>query len=186
MVEVNGAKEGAWGGKALVPGKYNMYQRNVPLNSEENDKNGIIVDVATYDDKELASNVETFGVASTNNPWKSLELTKRLMEKGNKAIKESDFGEEIDHFIRALEIKVVHYGELAFKGIHPYYKYGCPLLYKAWEEVDHLANVPKKGDGFQHGSNKDRFITAFFPSIVELDVSSNGQGTIVEDRVYKE
>ncbi|KHN39735.1 hypothetical protein glysoja_047451, partial [Glycine soja] len=75
--------------------------------------------------------------------------------KGNKAIKENDFGEAADNFSRAHEIRVAHYGELAPECVHTYYKYGCALLYKAQEDADPLADVPKKEDGSQHGSNKD-------------------------------
>ncbi|KAG4909751.1 hypothetical protein JHK87_055867 [Glycine soja] len=80
--------------------------------------------------------------------------------KGNKAIKENDFGEAADNFSRAHEIRVAHYGELAPECVHTYYKYGCALLYKAQEEADPLADVSKKEDGSQHGSNKDGSILA--------------------------
>ncbi|XP_020217647.1 NASP-related protein sim3 [Cajanus cajan] len=164
------------------------------LNSEENDKSGVTVDTAAQGGEELASNAGTSGEASGSDPQKSLELANELMEKGNKAMKENDFGEAADNFSRALEIRVAHYGELAPECVHTYYRYGCALLYKAQEEADPLADVPKKDDGSQHGSNKDGSVksavnaessTAFFPSNAEQDVSSNDQGTAVEDESTK-
>ncbi|KAG5020524.1 hypothetical protein JHK87_016379 [Glycine soja] len=88
---------------------------------------------------------------------------------GNKAIKENDFGEAADNFSRAHEIRVAHYGELAPECVHTYYKYGCALLYKAQEDADPLADVPKKVDGSQHGSNKDG---SKLPRICHLDLST--------------
>ncbi|KAL2348446.1 hypothetical protein Fmac_002446 [Flemingia macrophylla] len=160
------------------------------LNSAENDKSGITVDAAAHAADELASNGVTSSAASSGNPQKPLELANELMEKGNQAMKENDFGEAADNFSRALEIRVDHYGELAPECVHTYYRYGCALLYKAQEEADPLADVPKKDDGSQHGSNKDGSVksavnaessTASFPSNAEHDVSSNDQGTAVED-----
>ncbi|KAG5061132.1 hypothetical protein AAZX31_01G168100 [Glycine max] len=156
------------------------------LNSSENDKSGISVDAAAHSGEETVSNAE----ASGSDPQKSLELANELMEKGNKAIKENDFGEAADNFSRALEIRVAHYGELAPECVHTYYKYGCALLYKAQEEADPLADVPKKEDGSQHGSNKDGSVksslnaessTASFSSNAEQDVTSNDQGGAVDD-----
>ena len=71
------------------------------LNSSENDKSGISVDAAAHSGEETVSNAE----ASGSDPQKSLELANELMEKGNKAIKENDFGEAADNFSRALEIR---------------------------------------------------------------------------------
>ncbi|KAL5181447.1 Nuclear autoantigenic sperm protein [Glycine soja] len=156
------------------------------LNSSENDKSGISVDAAAHSGEETVSNAE----ASGSDPQKSLELANELMEKGNKAIKENDFGEAADNFSRSLEIRVAHYGELAPECVHTYYKYGCALLYKAQEEADPLADVPKKEDGSQHGSNKDGSVksslnaessTASFSSNAEQDVTSNDQGGAVDD-----
>ncbi|KHN36180.1 Nuclear autoantigenic sperm protein [Glycine soja] len=156
------------------------------LNSSENDKSGISVDAAAHSGEETGCNAE----ASGSDPQKSLELANELMEKGNKAIKENDFGEAADNFSRALEIRVAHYGELAPECVHTYYKYGCALLYKAQEEADPLADVPKKEDGSQHGSNKDGSVksslnaessTASFSSNAEQDVTSNDQGGAVDD-----
>ncbi|RDX98522.1 sim3 [Mucuna pruriens] len=160
------------------------------LNSGENDKSGISVDAAAHGGEESVSNAETSAAASGTDPQKSLELANELMDKGNKAMKENDFGEAADNFSRALEIRVAHYGELAPECVHTYYKYGCALLYKAQEEADPLADVPKKEDGSQHGSNKDGSVkssvnaessTASFSSNVEQDVTSNDQGEAVED-----
>ncbi|KAK7307586.1 hypothetical protein VNO77_40783 [Canavalia gladiata] len=160
------------------------------LNSGENDKSGISVDAATHGGEESVSNAETSGVASSSDPQKSLELADELMDKGNKAMKENDFGEAAENFSRALEIRVSHYGELAPECVHTYYKYGCALLYKAQEEADPLADVPKKEDASQHGSNKDGSVkssgnaessTASFSSNVEQDVTSNDQVAAVDD-----
>ncbi|XP_027359691.1 NASP-related protein sim3 [Abrus precatorius] len=160
------------------------------LNPAENDKSGISVDAAAQGGEESVSNAETSSVASGSDPQKSLELADEFMDKGSKAMKENDFGEAADNFSRALEIRVSHYGELAPECVHTYYKYGCALLYKAQEEADPLADVPKKEDGSQHGSNKDGSVkssmnaessTASFSSNVEQDVTSNDQGAAVDD-----
>lgn len=72
------------------------------LNSSENDKSGISVDASTaHGVEESVSKAE----ASVSDPQKSLELANELMEKGNLAIKENDFGEAADNFSRALEIR---------------------------------------------------------------------------------
>jgi len=85
---------------------------------------------------------------------------------------------------------VAHYGELAPECVHTYYKYGCALLYKAQEEADPLADVPKKEDGSQHGSNKDGSVkgslnaessTASISNNAGQDVTSNDQGGAVDD-----
>ncbi|KAG5123471.1 hypothetical protein AAZX31_11G059700 [Glycine max] len=156
------------------------------LTSSENDKSGISVDAAAHGGEKTVSNAEPSG----SDPQKSLELANELMEKGNKAIKENDFGEAADNFSRALEIRVAHYGELAPECVHTYYKYGCALLYKAQEEADPLADVPKKEDGSQHGSNKDGSVkgslnaessTASISNNAGQDVTSNDQGGAVDD-----
>ncbi|CAJ1929854.1 unnamed protein product [Sphenostylis stenocarpa] len=157
------------------------------LNPCKNEKSGITVDTATAQGvAESVSNAE----ASVRDPQKSLELANELMEKGNKAIKENDFGEAADNFSRALEIRVAHYGELAPECVHTYYKYGCALLYKAQEEADPLADVPKKEEGSQHGSTKEGSVkssvnaessTASFSSNVGQDVTSTEQGEAVDD-----
>ncbi|ESW28854.1 hypothetical protein PHAVU_002G023700 [Phaseolus vulgaris] len=157
------------------------------LNSSENDKSGISVDAGTAQGvEESVSNAE----ASVSDPQKSLELANELMEIGNQAIKENDFGEAADNFSRALEIRVSHYGELAPECVHTYYKYGCALLYKAQEEADPLADVPKKEDGSQLGSTKEGPVkssvnaessTASFSSNAGQDVTSTDQGEAVDD-----
>ncbi|KAJ7952940.1 Tetratricopeptide repeat (TPR)-like superfamily protein [Quillaja saponaria] len=79
-----------------------------------------------------------------------------LMDKGSKAMKDSDYSEATDYFSRALEIRVSHYGELAPECVHAYYKYGCTLLCKAQEEADPLGDVPKKEGASHQGSDEDR------------------------------
>jgi len=85
---------------------------------------------------------------------------------------------------------VSHYGELAPECVHTYYKYGCALLYKAQEEADPLADVPKKEDGSQHGSTKEGPVksslnaessTASFSSNAGQDVTSTDQGEAEDD-----
>lgn len=89
--------------------------------------------------------------------------------------------------------RVAHYGELSPECVHTYYRYGCALLYKAQEEADPLADVPKKEDGSQHVSNKDESVkssmnaessTASLSSNVELDVNSNDQESEVVNGQY--
>ncbi|CAA2984961.1 NASP-related sim3 [Olea europaea subsp. europaea] len=80
---------------------------------------------------------------------KSLEYADELMVRGSKAAQERDYAEATERYSRALEIRVAHYGELAPECIQSYYKYGCALLYKAQEEADPLAAMPKK-DGVSH------------------------------------
>ncbi|XP_008241594.1 PREDICTED: protein HGV2 [Prunus mume] len=99
-------------------------------------------------------NAEASAVTSDGDREKSLEFADELMEKGSKAIKDSDFGEATECFSRSLEIRVAHYGELAPQCVNAYYKYGCALLYKAQEETDPLGVVPKKEDESQQGSAK--------------------------------
>lgn len=52
-------------------------------------------------------------------------------------------------------IRVAHYGELSPECITAYYKYGRALLYKAQEESDPLATVPKKESESEQDSAKD-------------------------------
>ncbi|KAF1861930.1 hypothetical protein Lal_00026416 [Lupinus albus] len=103
----------------------------------------------------------------------SLELADELMDKGDKAMKIDDYGDAADNFSRALEIRVARYGELAPECVNTYYKYGCALLYKAQEEADPLAGVPKKESGSQHGSNKDESVK----SSLNADSSSTSVST---------
>lgn len=101
------------------------------------------------------NNADTSARPSDADREKSLEYAEELMEKGSKAVKEGDFSEATDCFSRALEIRVAHHGELAFECVNTYYKYGCALLYKAQEEADPLATMPKKEAESHENSNKD-------------------------------
>ncbi|KAF7828781.1 NASP-related protein sim3 [Senna tora] len=125
---------------------------------------------------------------------KSLEYADELMEQGYKAMKENDFSEAAENFSRALEIRVAKFGELAPECVQTYYKYGCALLYKAQEEADPLADVPKKEDESQQGSTKDGSVknsvaessTTSVSSNVEQDVNSNNQDAVLDDVSTKE
>lgn len=148
------------------------------LNRDEHDKNGLTTESA------MVSDAENSGLASGGDDRKTLDLADELMDKGNKAMKDNDYGEAADNYSRALEIRVGHYGELAPECVHTYYKYGCALLYKAQEEADPLGVVPKKQDVPQHGSEKDGSVksamnaessTASFPNNAEQDVTSNNR-----------
>lgn len=88
--------------------------------------------------------------------------------------------------------RVAKFGELAPECVHTYYKYGCALLYKAQEEADPLADVPKKESESQQGSTKDGSVknsvaessTASVCSNVEQDVNSNNQDAALDDGQY--
>ncbi|KAG8641285.1 NASP-related protein sim3 isoform X2 [Manihot esculenta] len=123
---------------------------------------------------------------------KSLEFADVLTDRGTKALKESDYGEAAECFSRALEIKVSHYGELAYECLNAYYQYGRALLYKAQEEADPLATVPKKDSESKQDSDKDGSVknsingessTASVSSNVEEDGkhNSNHQGGAADD-----
>ncbi|GAB2279697.1 hypothetical protein Dimus_014339 [Dionaea muscipula] len=104
------------------------------------------------------SSVKDAGSSVTSSGFdiqKPLELSDELTEKGSVALKDRDFAEATECFSRALEIRVAHYGELAPECVDAYYKYGCALLYKAQEEADPLATMPKKDAGSQKDSDKD-------------------------------
>ncbi|KAI5665858.1 hypothetical protein M9H77_15711 [Catharanthus roseus] len=103
----------------------------------------------------LSSNAESSSVKPDSEREKDLEHAEELLERGSKAAKEQDYGEAIDCFSRALEIRVKHFGELAPECVRAYYKYGCALLYKAQEEADPLGTVPKKDGELQRDSDKD-------------------------------
>ncbi|KAG6411291.1 hypothetical protein SASPL_129371 [Salvia splendens] len=75
---------------------------------------------------------------------KTLEFADELMARGSKAAKDSNYAEAADCYSRALEIRAAKFGELAPECVAAYYKYGCALLYKAQEESDPLASMPKK------------------------------------------
>ncbi|KAG2376036.1 uncharacterized protein HKW66_Vig0158100 [Vigna angularis] len=144
------------------------------LNSSEKDKSGISVNASTaHGVEESVSKAE----ASVSDPQKSLELANELMEKGNLAIKENDFGEAADNFSRALEIRNSLLG-----------LYGLCMSEYAQEEADPLADVPKKEDGSQHDSTKEgpakssvnaESSTASFSSNTVQD--SADQGEAVDD-----
>lgn len=94
--------------------------------------------------------------------------------------------------ILSLLIRVARYGELALECVTSYYKYGCALLYKAQEEADPLATVPKKEDGGQ-ASDKDGTIketqngessVASVSSNVRGDGSSHDEDGAVEDGIF--
>ncbi|XP_042517715.1 NASP-related protein sim3 [Macadamia integrifolia] len=91
--------------------------------------------------------------SADNGTEKTLEHAAELMEKGSKALKESDYTEAAECFSRAVEIRVAHYGELAPECAVAYYKYGCALLYKAQEEADPLGTMPKKEVNSQQNSS---------------------------------
>uniref|UniRef100_A0A6M2EH16 Tetratricopeptide SHNi-TPR domain-containing protein n=1 Tax=Populus davidiana TaxID=266767 RepID=A0A6M2EH16_9ROSI len=110
----------------------------------------------------------------TSDPRKSLDFAVELSEKGTNALKENDFSEAVDCFSRALEIRVLHHGELALECVNAYYLYGRALLYKAQEEADPVAMVPKKDSESKQDDNKDgasrNFVNGEFSS---ASVSSN-------------
>ncbi|KAL2531915.1 Tetratricopeptide repeat (TPR)-like superfamily protein [Abeliophyllum distichum] len=101
------------------------------------------------------NNAESSVVTSDSDFEKSLEYADELMVRGSKAAQDRDYSEATDCYSRALEIRVAHYGELAPECIQSYYKYGCALLYKAQEEADPLAAMPKKEGVSQEDSNID-------------------------------
>ncbi|CAA2993987.1 NASP-related protein sim3 [Olea europaea var. sylvestris] len=106
-----------------------------------------------------SNNNESSVVTSDAEFQKSLEYADELMVRGSKASQDRDYAEATDYYSRALEIRVAHYGELAPECIQSYYKYGCALLYKAQEEADPLAAMPKK-EGVNHeNSNVDGSVT---------------------------
>ncbi|KAG8384494.1 hypothetical protein BUALT_Bualt04G0123500 [Buddleja alternifolia] len=103
----------------------------------------------------ISVNAESSAVTSDGEREKSLEYADELMARGSEAAKERDYPEATDCYSRALEIRVLHYGELAPECVNAYYKYGCALLYKAQEEADPLGSMPKKEDVSQEDSNRD-------------------------------
>uniref|UniRef100_A0A5B6ZYJ8 Uncharacterized protein n=1 Tax=Davidia involucrata TaxID=16924 RepID=A0A5B6ZYJ8_DAVIN len=136
------------------------------------------------------NNAETSALTSDADREKSLEYADELMERGSKALKENDYAEATECFSRALEIRVAHYGELALECVNAYYKYGCALLYKAQEEADPLAAVPKKEGESQQDCDKDGSVksaingessVASASSNAEEDASSNHQEGAPDD-----
>ncbi|XP_016506474.1 uncharacterized protein LOC107824241 [Nicotiana tabacum] len=101
------------------------------------------------------NNAESSAVTSDGDREKSLEYADELMEKGAKADKDGDYGEAVECYSRALEIRVAHFGELAPECINAYYRYGCALLCKAQDEADPLVSIPKKDSESQQDSNRD-------------------------------
>ncbi|XP_078179759.1 tetratricopeptide repeat (TPR)-like superfamily protein [Carex rostrata] len=94
-----------------------------------------------------SNGVEGDGVEGT------LAEADELFQRGSKAIEEGDYNEAADCLSRALEIKVMHHGELAKECGSAYYKYGCALLFKAQEETDPLGNVPNKSANAEKGKS---------------------------------
>lgn len=69
------------------------------LNRDEHDKNGLTTESA------MVSDAENSGLASGGDDRKTLDLADELMDKGNKAMKDNDYGEAADNYSRALEIR---------------------------------------------------------------------------------
>ncbi|CAI9780737.1 unnamed protein product [Fraxinus pennsylvanica] len=101
------------------------------------------------------NDAESSVVNSDGDFKKSLEYADELMVRGSKAAQDRDYAEATECYSRALEIRVAHYGELAAECIQSYYKYGCALLYKAQEEADPLAAMPRKEGASHEDSNVD-------------------------------
>ncbi|GAB4848914.1 hypothetical protein Ancab_003726 [Ancistrocladus abbreviatus] len=125
-----------------------------PDQSESTNKATIEIDVPDCSDSSI-KNAESSSITSASDGEKSLEFADELMEKASKAMKDRDFAEATECFSRALEIRAAHFGELALECVDAYYKYGCALLYKAQEEADPLASMPKKDPESQQDSDKD-------------------------------
>ncbi|XP_015890099.2 uncharacterized protein LOC107424754 [Ziziphus jujuba] len=124
--------------------------QSIPLGGTESTCNNI------DGDNNNSNGAETSATTSSEGDReKSLEFAVELTEKGSKALKDGDFFEATECFSRALEIRVAHYGELSPECITAYYKYGRALLYKAQEESDPLATVPKKESESEQDSAKD-------------------------------
>ncbi|KAM1261934.1 hypothetical protein ACFX13_027834 [Malus domestica] len=130
---------------------------------------------------------EASAVSSDGDREKSLEFADELIEKGSKAVKDSDYGEATECFSRALEIRVAHFGELAPQCVNAYYKYGCALLYKAQEETDPLGAVPKKEGQSQQESAKNSVngesSTASVSCNAEQDAGLSNQEGAADDGV---
>ncbi|CAN6698493.1 unnamed protein product [Malus baccata var. baccata] len=130
---------------------------------------------------------EASAVSSDGDREKSLEFANELIEKGSKAVKDSDYGEATECFSRALEIRVAHFGELAPQCVNAYYKYGCALLYKAQEETDPLGAVPKKEGQSQQESAKNSVngesSTASVSCNAEQDAGLSNQEGAADDGV---
>ncbi|XP_010531214.1 PREDICTED: NASP-related protein sim3 isoform X2 [Tarenaya hassleriana] len=117
---------------------------------------------------------------------KTLEFAEELTERGSTALKEEDFDEATDCFSRALEIRVMHHGELAVECMNAYYQYGRALLHKAQAEADPLGNMPKKEESSKDGSvknavNGESSATSFL-SKADQQGNSNGTGSDGKDQ----
>ncbi|CAN4079596.1 unnamed protein product [Withania somnifera] len=134
-----------------------------------------------------SNNAESSTVTSDGDREKSLEYADELMVKGSQESKDGDYGEAVECYSRALEIRVAHYGELAPECINAYYKYGCALLYKAQEEADPLVSLPKKESGSEQDSNRDGSVKSVIScessisSTAEPGGSSNGKEKVEDD-----
>ncbi|KAL1563260.1 NASP-related protein sim3-like [Salvia divinorum] len=104
-------------------------------------------------DNNNASKIST--VPNDDVREQTLAFSDELMARGSKAAKDSDYAEATDCYSRALEIRVAKFGELAPECVAAYYKYGCALLYKAQEESDPLASMPKKEGVSREDSSKE-------------------------------
>ncbi|KAJ4870026.1 Tetratricopeptide repeat (TPR)-like superfamily protein [Raphanus sativus] len=139
----------------------------------------------------IEATVESAGIESTNNNnaaeesavteeeerEKTIELADELTQKGSVFLKDCDFAEAVDCFSRALEIRVEHYGELAFECVNAYYKYGSALLEKAQAEADPLGNMPKKDGGEEAQQESITKNIANGESVAASVVSSDRQGS---------
>ncbi|KAL3526714.1 hypothetical protein ACH5RR_011370 [Cinchona calisaya] len=124
------------------------------------------------------NNADSLNASSVVDREKSLEDAEDLMELGSKAANEGDYAEATDCYSRALEIRVSHFGELAPECVNSYYKYGCALLYKAQEEADPLAAMPKKEGEAKVDSGKDGSVKSGVTgeSSTTSAASNNGEG----------
>ncbi|KAJ7944367.1 Tetratricopeptide repeat (TPR)-like superfamily protein [Quillaja saponaria] len=164
-------------------------------NSVEKSKTSIEATIESYNQGGTESTcnnnaAENSSLTSDVDHEKSLEYADDLMDKGSKAMKGNDYTEATEYFSRALEIRASHYGELAPECVHAYYKYGCALLYKAQEEADPLADVPKKESESHQGSDKDGSAKNTIngdssmvstSSTAEQDVTSNNHDAVIDD-----
>lgn len=167
--------------KRIAPGTEETQPPNVEETQVTNQ--ATIESMAQGGTESSCSTAQTSALLSVADRDKSLEHAAELMARGSTALKECDFSEATECFSRALEIRVAHYGELAFECVNAYYKYGCALLYKAQEEADPLGAVPKKDGESQQESHKEGSLRdavnsdsrTAFASITAEDGSSSHQ-----------
>ncbi|TQE08512.1 hypothetical protein C1H46_005818 [Malus baccata] len=180
MVEEASASASATGSEPLT--------QNTALESQRSNE-ATITEVAQGGTESTCNNesAEASAISSNGDRKKSLEFADKLMEKGSKKVKDSDFGEATECFSHALEIRVAHFGELAPQYVSAYYKYRCALLYKAQEETDPLAAVSsnakqdaslsnQKGvdsDGVSGGKDKDKDDNSDDEDLVETDADED-------------